>query len=77
MTAPPRGRNERLWRLRKDHTWIDARLVADVESHGVELQFFYDGTVVYARRWPSRAAALAAADERRAQLQRAGWNTHW
>lgn len=66
---------ERLWRLRRDHTWIDARLRAD--TGGVELHFYYDGALVSARTWPSRDAALADANERRREFQRAGWSTHW
>ena len=52
---------ERLWRVRKDHTWIDARLRDREETDGVELQFFYDGSLVFARRCPTRDEALADA----------------
>ena len=72
MTPPVR-----VWRLRKNHTWIDAQIRDCVESDHVELQFFYDGTLVFARRWPSREAALTHAGDRLRDLQRAGWNTHW
>ena len=72
MTPPVR-----VWRLRKNHTWIDARIRDSVESKDVELQFFYDGTLVFARRWPSREAALTHADDWLRDLHRAGWNTHW
>jgi hypothetical protein len=34
---------------------------------GVELQVSRDGEFLYGRRWPSRALALAEADERKAQ----------
>jgi len=67
----------RVWRLRKNHTWIDAQIRDSVESDDVELQFFYDGALVFARRWPSREAALTHADDQLRDLQRAGWNTHW
>ena len=67
----------RVWRLRKNHTWIDAQIRGCVESDDVELQFFYDGTLVFARRWPSREAALVHAGDQLRDLQRAGWNTHW
>jgi hypothetical protein len=67
----------RVWRLRKNHTWIDAQIRECVESDDVELQFFYDGALVFARRWPSREAALTHADDQLRDLQRAGWNTHW
>jgi hypothetical protein len=71
------GKTERLWRLRKDSTWIDARLCEDAFASTVELQFFYDGSMLVARKWPSRQAAVADAEDQRRALQRAGWNTHW
>ena len=66
---------ERLWRVRKHHVWIDAQL----HSHAtdVELKFLYDGELLLARRWPTRELAVAHAEERLRDLQRAGWNTHW
>jgi hypothetical protein len=67
----------RVWRVRKDHTWIDARIREAAEPEGVELQFFYDGALVVARRWPSREAAIIEADAHLRDLQRAGWNPHW
>jgi hypothetical protein len=74
--TPAAKASERLWRLRKDHAWIDARL-RDRAAAGVELQFFYAGTLVVARTWSSREAALADADDQRRDFERAGWNTHW
>jgi hypothetical protein len=67
----------RVWRVRKNHTWMDARLNDCAGSSGVELQFFYDGALLYARRWGSRDEALVDADSQLRELQRAGWNTHW
>jgi hypothetical protein len=67
----------RVWRLRKDHTWIDARLRNCADSTDVELQFFYDGALVFARRYESREQALTQSDSQLRDLQRAGWNTHW
>jgi hypothetical protein len=67
----------RIWRVRKDHTWVDARIRDRAGDEGVELQVFYDGALVFARKWPSRASALAEADGQLHDLQRAGWNTHW
>ncbi len=67
----------RVWRLRKDHTWIDARLRECADSEDVETQFFYDGALLLARRWTSRELALTHADRQLRDLQRAGWNTHW
>ena len=72
MTRPVR-----VWRLRKDHTWLDARLTDCAESTDVEAQFFYDGALLVARRWPSREQALTHAEDQRRDLQRAGWITHW
>lgn len=67
----------RVWRLRKNHTRLDARLSDCAASTDVELRFFYDGMLIHARRWPSREDALSHADRQLRELQRAGWNTHW
>ena len=67
----------RVWRVRKNHTWIDACLHERAQTHDVELQFFYDGTLVRARQCATRDAALATASTYLDNLLRAGWNTHW
>ena len=64
-----------VWRVRKNHTWIDAQL-SDRDA-GVEIRFFYDGALVLSQRWPSRQKALSDAAARLRDLQRAGWITHW
>jgi len=66
---------ERLWRVRKHHTWIDAQV--HEYADGVEIGFTYDGAPVYARRFPTRHLALTEADRTLRELQRAGWATHW
>jgi hypothetical protein len=68
---------ERVWRVRKNHTWIDAQVRDCADPAGAEIQFFYDGALLFARRWPSREDALAHAADQLRELQRAGWNTHW
>ena len=70
---------ERLWRVRKNHTWIDARIQDGAAPAGgsVELTCHYDGEPIYARRWPTRDLALTDADARLKDLLRAGWATHW
>lgn len=65
----------RLWRARKDHTWIDA-LLTDIDE-AVEVQFFLDGALLVKRAFPTRAIAAADAERTLRELQRAGWNTHW
>ena len=65
----------RLWRVRKDHTWIDAHMSTGPAA--VEVQFLLDGERVFTREFPSRALATAEADRRLRDLQRAGWTTHW
>jgi hypothetical protein len=65
----------RIWRLRKLHQQADARLQDDGQD--VEVQFFYNGVLAYARRLPTRALALAEAAEKRAELERDGWTEHW
>jgi len=66
----------RVWRLRKNHTWLDACIRDDADA-GVEIQFFYDGAPLFARRWRSRDQALADAENQLRDLLRAGWTTHW
>jgi len=77
---------ERIWRVRKNHIWIDAQLVSpsadgDGRPHRAAppftLQFFYDGTLVFTRPWSTREQALEQAARTLTELQRAGWNSHW
>jgi hypothetical protein len=68
---------ERVWRVRKNHTWIDAQVRDCVESGGVEVRFFYDGSLVFAQRCRTRDEALTRAAGHLQELQRAGWVTHW
>ena len=72
MTPPVR-----VWRVRKNSTWLDARIDDAGGANGVELQFFRDNALISTRRWPSREDALADAARQLGELQRAGWNTHW
>jgi hypothetical protein len=67
---------ERLWRVRKNHTWIDAQLY-DAGNATFELRLLYDGDVILRRECSTRTAAVSCAEERLRELQRAGWNTHW
>ncbi len=66
---------ERLWRVRKANTWIDAQVSTDQTV--TELRFFLDGERVFSRAFPTRALAAADAEQRLRDLQRAGWTTHW
>jgi hypothetical protein len=74
---------ERVWRVRKHHTWMDARIQNDDGAAasggpgGVVLTCCYDGEAIYTRRWPTRDLARADADARLKELLRAGWATHW
>jgi hypothetical protein len=43
----------------------------------VTLEFVLNGRRVTAREWPTRGQAIKAATERRHELERAGWATHW
>jgi hypothetical protein len=56
---------------------MDAQILDCPESGEVEIQFFYDGVLLLARRWPSREQALTHAADRLRELQRVGWTTHW
>ena len=66
----------RIWRLRKNSTWLDARIEPCADSV-VELRFFRDNALISSRRWPSREDAIADAERQLRELQRAGWNAHW
>jgi hypothetical protein len=74
-SAGPLG--ERLWRVRKNHVWIDAQLHAGAGGVGVDLRFFYDGELILTSHLGDRSAAEAEASRRLLELQRAGWNAHW
>jgi hypothetical protein len=75
----PRARPvERLWRVRRDSRTVEALLGYDPDgSSGVDLQFLYNGTFVYSRRWNTRVEAEAEAADRLHELQIRGWATHW
>ena len=73
--ANPAPMPERLWRIRKSHSWMDARLAAD--EAGCHVEFFYGATRLCARRFPTRALAEADAQSTLRDLLRAGWTTHW
>jgi hypothetical protein len=66
---------DRLWRVRKDHTWIDAQVRERVGA--VEVRYFYDGEPILSQHWPTRRLALTDAATRLRDLQRAGRTTHW
>ena len=67
----------RVWRLRKNSTWLDARLSESTEDAGVELRFYRDNSRISSPRWPSREEAMTDAERQLRELQRAGWNSHW
>jgi hypothetical protein len=66
---------ERLWRLRKRQHSIDA--VLQIDHRGIMLEFTMNGRRLTSRRCVSRAQAIETATERRFELERAGWATHW
>ena len=73
----PGAARRRLWRLRKVHRHIDAELYEDETSHEAEVRIVYDDLVIYTRRWSTRQEAAADAHARLADLERAGWTSHW
>jgi hypothetical protein len=75
VNRPGSNLAERLWRVRKNHTSIDAQ-ISDHDA-GVEIRYFYDGEPVLSQQWPTRQLALTDAAARLRDLQRAGWTTHW
>jgi hypothetical protein len=58
--------------MRKDGRDMEARLLYQGE-YGVDVQFFYKGQFYQSRRWNTRAAAVADADEKRQDLEREDW----
>jgi hypothetical protein len=67
----------RLWRLRKDHRFIEAIVRMRTDLGGVDLEIHYNGEATYRRRWASAALAEKDADIRLRDFQRQGWATHW
>jgi hypothetical protein len=68
---------ERLWRVRKQQRAIEAVLRDHGGRAGIELQFFLEGGLASGRLYPTRELAVAAADDKRRELERAGWIHHW
>jgi hypothetical protein len=68
---------ERLWRVRKQQRTVDAVLRHHDDGAGIELQFLLEGELATGRLYPTRERAVAAADEKRRELERAGWIHHW
>lgn len=62
--------------MRKLHQTVDAELWT-VDAGGVELRYLVNGEPAFRRQWPTRDEATRAAVERRAELERDGWNFHW
>ena len=72
MVSPAPARSaEHLWANRKDVRQYDGEL-RDHGTWGVEFQGLRELEFVYGRRWPTRALAIAEADERKAQYLREG-----
>jgi len=65
----------RVWRMRKLHRHIDARLRRS--GAGIELELTNGERVIYRRTWPSRGEAEEDAAARRDDLARVGWTEHW
>ena len=70
------GVAERIWRLRKRQQSIDAVLRTSGDG-GCALEFTMNGRRLTVRRCASRAQAVKAATDKRKELERAGWATHW
>jgi hypothetical protein len=67
---------QRIWRLRKLNHAVDAEL-RQAPAGTVCVRFLYDGVLTYERHWPTRALALVEAADKRAELERSGWMSHW
>jgi len=65
----------RLWRMRRRHDQIDA--VLRPTGQGWELTYSRNQRPMLVWRYASRDDAVADADARRRELERAGWTAHW
>jgi hypothetical protein len=66
---------QRIWRLRKLHQFVDA-VMHPIDGE-IELRFLFNGELSFAQRCATREEALAAAAAKRAELEREGWSFHW
>jgi hypothetical protein len=71
------NRPERLWRVRRDHAWIDAQICGIGRPGRVRVDFFFEGSCIFSREFPSRELAIDDAAGKLRDLQRVGWSTHW
>jgi hypothetical protein len=65
----------RLWRVRRRRDHIDAWL--DEDGREWTLHIARNDRSLIDWRFATRESAIAEADARRRELQRAGWHTHW
>ena len=68
----PRPR-EHVWSMRKPNGRVMEAQLLNQGEYGVEVQFFFEGSFYQSRRWPTRAEALAEAEEKRLELEQEGW----
>ena len=66
--SQPRPR-EHLWTMRKPNGRVIEAVLLNQGDYGTEAQFFLDGQFYQSRRWPTKAEAVADAEEKRATLQ--------
>jgi hypothetical protein len=71
------GSDLRIWRLRKRNLYVDAELRQVQETGEWDVLVYYGTTLTSSRRCATRAAAVAEAKARRAELEREGWTFHW
>jgi hypothetical protein len=67
----------RIWRLRKRSLCVDAEIRPIEGSSAFTLAIYYGSTLTWSGRYAYRSDAVAAARERRAELEREGWTFHW
>lgn len=70
--SPPSRSGGRLWALRKGSERRHAVLL-DRGPWGIDVQVFANGEFLSGRRYPSRALAVARAEEERQQRLADGW----
>jgi hypothetical protein len=75
LSATGHDLQARLWRARRQHDHLDARL--ELRDGQWVLEYVHNDRSMLEWRFATREEAAAEADRRLRELQRAGWNVHW
>jgi hypothetical protein len=70
--ANAKASNYRLWSMHKQFARIDCE-IRDCAEHGWSVVFHFNSQWFSSHRFATWAEAIAAADDKHAELERAGW----